>query len=440
MINTKRKYRKDKKKHITDQMQLFELLQLRCEEITKNLPKVIDSILQIQSHLHSISNTTPVGIHKNSMFQLINSSGSYQSLVADKLKTISSWYEKLSKELNSNLLVDDLSFSNNEEIKKIQDDKKINICHYSALTSFCSRVEQLFPSLENTSEFEYTATRLIKEFKEDCELNQIYTCKNLEEIIEDEYHPTEHVPVGINRIMTELYYSKNDKSTLFRLSSDTEQINKYYESIRSLDYKNLDNTTLSSLLKKFIRNLKSPIWPEEFLQPLVSCMDSQNKMSLIASIHGMINKLPPSNKAFLKKLVFLCNEVIHSKDSKMTAQSIAVCLAPGLMRKNDMTCASIAAITPTLNNALALIIENQSTFFGKSSPYTENFTDIFGEYSNVFDAGVSDEIFEDITLKVDPRTLRGAFRKRKPTLLPNSTNTLVAIQPIKRSNSADPLE
>ncbi|ELP91219.1 hypothetical protein EIN_150960 [Entamoeba invadens IP1] len=414
-----KKSKKEKKEVLGDIDQLFELVEIRSQDISQQLVKVSETITLLKSHLNSLSNMVTNSSYESSYSNTLKASTAYQTLVSDSLKNIGGIFEKLSQDLKYNLSLDDITCSDDPEISKIHQNKKSNICRYAAISSFALRIDKYFPTIGKGGQFDAVAKKVMKEFREDTEASVSYRTKTLRQILDDEKTPPTRLPVGIERIMTTIANSEGDKTTLFRLSSDTERINNYFDEIRIVDTKTLDNTVLSSILKKFIRDLPQPIWPEEFLQPLVKVMESEDKNKVINDIRRLIIKFPIENQIFIRRLLLLCKNVTNTKDTKMNSQAIAVCLAPGLMRKADMGFTSIAVIAPVLNNALSTMIDYQEEIFEIESLKTIEVLseqEIYGIYPALFDGVCYSDSQDGPALNVDPKFLRTFKRQRKSSL------------------------
>ncbi|KAL7716422.1 RhoGAP domain containing protein [Entamoeba marina] len=396
---------------------------MKCKEVSQKLGECVSSIKMIESDLNSISKIVPSNNQQYNMHKLVQKSSSYQVIIADNIRTISSFYERMRNDFESNIILDKLQLSDYSETHEFQEIQRKNIYRYNALTSFCVRADKLFPSFEKCDGYEETNKKITKEFKDNVTANTLYKGNSLEQILVEEHLPSNRMPIAIERIMTSLFYSSQSKQTLFRLSIDTDRLNNLYNDIRLIETRRMSNTELSSLLKKFIRDLPEPIWPEDLLYPLVKVMETDCLETIIENMKKLIKKLPDANKTFIGNLLCLCEDVINSKNSKMSSQSIAVCLAPGLMRKQDMSFTSIAVVAPVLNYAFSIMINQRKELFGiTTSPFKKDCIQLYGSYQSVFEGSEYGDIFHSnsadfTTNNLNLRLIGNHTRRRKATII-----------------------
>lgn len=199
--------REKSKEVLSDEAQLIRLVQMRCGNVSGNLMKAKEEMMQLQSHLLSIRNIVPPNSSPNSYSQLLQTVASMQSIIVDSIKTISGFYEKLRMDIDSNIVLDNIPKP--EGMLQTQDSKLSNVYNYCALSSFCSRLDTFFPSIADGTLFESLASKLAKEIREDRECDSVYhTLPSIEAIQKFEKLEGACIPIGIDRILDLLYNTR----------------------------------------------------------------------------------------------------------------------------------------------------------------------------------------------------------------------------------------
>ena len=402
---------------IDDKTQFYEFIQIRCEEITTNLSKSVESISQLKSHIQSIHNIIPQTSHKNSMSNLLSLTKTYQTYIIDQIKEISSWYKTLSINLDSNLILETIEYSNQNEINENQQQKKIELNRYSAFSNFCSKTESILP-YKQSEEFVNMSNKLIKEFKDDCELNKNYKNSNLNELLLKE-NVKNDIPIGMNRLLNVIYFSKEDKKDIFKDPEidNKNQIEILFSNLRSLDYSSIDISLLSLLMKKYLKEMEIPLWPEDYLQPTIKIMESEDIELVIEKYKSFIQNFPIESRIFIQKLLLLSKNVIqHSSDKEFNDQMISSLIAPSIMRKRGMQQTSIAVIAPVLSNSFKFLMQHYDKIFEEYpiEEFIENDPNCFGYFDSIFTIKKkSDRKMSNVSLFIDPRVLRKVRGKNK---------------------------
>ena len=147
-----------------------------------------------------------------------------------------------------------------------------------------------------------------------------------------ETYPKLPLPVFIIKIISELV-KKDCAHTqgIFRLSGNTNNLDKLKENANSGDFSFLESCDIhdiSSLFKSWLRNISGSIIPDEFV-PLIE----NNKKSPNIEV---VNSLPVLNKNVLMYLVgFLQKQQQTSDETMMDTSNLAMVFSPNIVRQDD---------------------------------------------------------------------------------------------------------
>ena len=199
--------------------------------------------------------------------------------------------------------------------------------------------------------------------------------------MKQENRPPTLLPMQFEKIMYCIKYNKqNDMLGVFRTSSGKLELNEYFQYIAMVDMNLLDATMLSSLLKKFMRETTKPLWPEKHFSQLIEItkeytgdIKSKNQANNNISLWKMkfrklYSNVDTTERTFLEYLISLCLHIVNDPSSKMDIPSLAVCIAPGLIRRTPTTTdvtevkASITSFQNMLSNANELFSQLQMKF------------------------------------------------------------------------------
>jgi len=119
-----------------------------------------------------------------------------------------------------------------------------------------------------------------------------------------------------------------------------------------------DPHVVAGLLKLYLRELPSPLFPFELYDKLVEA--HQNKENTIPMLQTIFkDDLPPANKATLKKLLELLTFIEkNSEENKMTSSNLSIVFAPNLIRSPKESLQQTVMHAPIINSIMRTIIEN----------------------------------------------------------------------------------
>ncbi|XP_039495438.1 rho GTPase-activating protein conundrum isoform X3 [Drosophila santomea] len=204
------------------------------------------------------------------------------------------------------------------------------------------------------------------------------------------------VPLFLENLIGELLRRGSREEGLLRIGGHKQKTELLYNELESAFYQNPENLTnifctatvheLSSLLKRWLRELPQPLLTNELIKLFYQChtlpsMDKVNALSILCHL------LPPENRNTLRSLLSFFNYIINLKDiNKMNVHNVATIIAPSLFPpryihptdKNSISeQVTMAAQCCHLTNILILrgeslfqvpnnlIMESQKTIMGK---------------------------------------------------------------------------
>ncbi|EGC39687.1 hypothetical protein DICPUDRAFT_147510 [Dictyostelium purpureum] len=155
---------------------------------------------------------------------------------------------------------------------------------------------------------------------------------------------------------------------LFRVagnSSDVEDLTKSILSYGSDIPENCCVHVVSNMLKKFLRQLTTPVFTfkhyNDFIQALKSNSNDQER---IESIKKILKLLPINNQILIKELMgFLVKVTEYSNVNMMHSYNLGVMLGPNVLKPpNDVDMDAISNLD-SANQVITLIIENYSQIY-----------------------------------------------------------------------------
>eukprot|EP01097_Dermamoeba_algensis_P009673 TRINITY_DN6900_c0_g1_i1.p2 TRINITY_DN6900_c0_g1~~TRINITY_DN6900_c0_g1_i1.p2 ORF type:complete len:267 (+),score=64.78 TRINITY_DN6900_c0_g1_i1:897-1697(+) len=154
--------------------------------------------------------------------------------------------------------------------------------------------------------------------------------------------------------------SKADTEGIFRLSGDRMIINNAVAVLNKgepYDIRaNMDVHTAASLIKKFLADLPTPIFPPFLYNSLIAARKDPDQLKTV------LTKLPISHEVFLLPLIkVLSNIISKSGKNKMTSSNIATIFIPCLFPNEDPLVT--LRDSPMLSEILIKILENWKFYF-----------------------------------------------------------------------------
>eukprot|EP01102_Stenamoeba_stenopodia_P017403 TRINITY_DN6222_c0_g4_i1.p1 TRINITY_DN6222_c0_g4~~TRINITY_DN6222_c0_g4_i1.p1 ORF type:complete len:812 (-),score=191.97 TRINITY_DN6222_c0_g4_i1:61-2496(-) len=125
---------------------------------------------------------------------------------------------------------------------------------------------------------------------------------------------------------------------IFRISGNTAEVQDLYSKFplltEEVDLYGKDPFDVAAALKLYFRQQAQPLIPFEkfnaFIDAVSTTEDDDTKFAILLSL---VESLPPNNRAILRRLIYLLNEIQKLYEvNKMTAENLGVCWGPTLMR------------------------------------------------------------------------------------------------------------
>jgi len=149
---------------------------------------------------------------------------------------------------------------------------------------------------------------------------------------------------------------------IFRLSGSQSEVNRLRKEYDKGETVNLtaieDPHIIAGLLKLYLRELPSPLFPFELYDKLIEA--HQNKEHTLSILQFLFKEeLPPANKATLKKLLELLAFIEkNSEENKMTSSNLSIVFAPNLIRSPKETLQQTIMHAPIINSVMRTMLEN----------------------------------------------------------------------------------
>jgi len=138
----------------------------------------------------------------------------------------------------------------------------------------------------------------------------------------------------------------------------SQAIDTNYEKVDFTDY---PINVLTSVTKKFFREMPEPLMLFDLYDDYIRAGECADKKERIQLLYSVIEKLPETNNHLLTRLIFhLAKIAQHEDHNRMSASSLAIVFAPGIMRCNrTLPAQQSLEHVPKLNLCLESIIEEQ---------------------------------------------------------------------------------
>ena len=154
---------------------------------------------------------------------------------------------------------------------------------------------------------------------------------------------------------------------IFRVSGDNDTISMLQNKINyndddndQLDFNDYDPHVLAGLIKRYFRELPTPLFTYELYQPLITAIiENKNK----EEIYDMLSSLPKDQYTLTIYLLDFLKEIVIEDHNKMSAKNLAIVFAPNLLRSKITTYETMAKDTPFIISVLQKIIEYHSEIY-----------------------------------------------------------------------------
>eukprot|EP01097_Dermamoeba_algensis_P011318 TRINITY_DN8756_c0_g1_i1.p1 TRINITY_DN8756_c0_g1~~TRINITY_DN8756_c0_g1_i1.p1 ORF type:complete len:349 (-),score=100.12 TRINITY_DN8756_c0_g1_i1:28-948(-) len=158
--------------------------------------------------------------------------------------------------------------------------------------------------------------------------------RNLDDIMADQQstHPNLHVPYVLVKLIEDIIAKEGLQTEgLFRIPAMADDVRKTKAKIEEGKYDFTDTSvhTSASVLKLWLRELRTPIFPESVYDECLKVCYNQRQCVQIKE------RLPAHNKAVLEKLLDLFNQMIspyNLEKNKMGPENLSVIFSPCLLR------------------------------------------------------------------------------------------------------------
>lgn len=148
---------------------------------------------------------------------------------------------------------------------------------------------------------------------------------------------------------------------LFRVSGESlqiQQLKKIYDyEDTPPDLSQFGPHTLTGTLKLYLRELPVPLFTYGIYGPMVDAYRARN----FDEVEGLVARLPPNSLAtwLCLKELFVATAA-RSEVNKMTAQNVAIVIAPNILRMEVETFIAIAKDTPVTCGAVECLVDRSS--------------------------------------------------------------------------------
>ncbi|ELP91590.1 hypothetical protein EIN_129300 [Entamoeba invadens IP1] len=332
---------------MTKAIHQFQLIQPKMQNLSKKAFQVSQILKQLDESLTDfilsvtdIADNYSPNNNTTSLQNLVRLIFTVESAQKPSFQKLSESYGKLSFSLVDQFNWEE-TVSTVNAIKEQQLLEINNIHVYRSLTQFVAELREwdptppIFITEPNiVKSFVYTADRLVKERKKDLDLE---FKKTLHQAVLDDGRPPTMVPSYIERVMYQLYYDTKDMEGAFRVCSGKTEMDEYVKYLNVIDIRRLGSGLLSGIIKKFVRESTTPIWPEVIYDQLLDITKqfSNNVPLWKMRFRNLYNGVQPENKAFIEKFISLLLRVINNKTSKMDYSGMSTCVAVGLIRRSE---------------------------------------------------------------------------------------------------------
>lgn len=157
---------------------------------------------------------------------------------------------------------------------------------------------------------------------------------------------------------------------IFRLSGSANVINEYkrkFDAGEPVDFmKETDPHAVTGIIKLYLRELPEPLLTFD-LHPYFMGMDGcKEKTMRLRFTKFLISRLPPLNRATLKRLMgFLSKVAQHSDVNKMALHNLATVFGPNLLGTRDKNIMQMVENTAQVNNVTNYLIQEYNAIFEK---------------------------------------------------------------------------
>ncbi|ELP93125.1 hypothetical protein EIN_053800 [Entamoeba invadens IP1] len=320
---------------------IIELAQ-KASAIGTILKTVENTFLELENTLEGFLEQFPTNDTPGSFVSLVTLSLNANIAVRSQFTILSDKYRKFSEKLKNPWDWEEL-ISSFDKIKTQQLHSIFNIHAYRCLEEFL-RVIKTFGESDDIKvllddakirPFTSSADRLVNERKR---LLNVEYMLPVTDLVKFEERPPTLLPLYFEKIMYKMYFEKGDMEGAFRQCAGKDEMEQYMQYFGVVDCRLMDHVLIAAILKKYLREAPSPVWPISLYDQLVE-MTGQTGTNLAMwkmKFRALYNSVPTENKTFLEHFVALCLQICKNPTSKMSPKNLAICTAPGLIRNKPM--------------------------------------------------------------------------------------------------------
>lgn len=168
-----------------------------------------------------------------------------------------------------------------------------------------------------------------------------------------------------------------EEKNLYRLSASTLKVNTLLQKglsppgsyiLKLHNRRKYPTNVITSAVKQYLRNLPEPLFTYALYDRLLNSCRNPSREFRLNQITVLIHQLPPMNFLILKTLTeHLARVASYSHLNNMTAENLAACFGPTLVRPLEAVTDPTGADIKLCNIILETLIQNTNLIFGQSN-------------------------------------------------------------------------
>jgi len=122
--------------------------------------------------------------------------------------------------------------------------------------------------------------------------------------------------------------------------------------------------TIAGLLKLYFRKLPDPLCCHSLYREWLNSYDPNDAVSTRNRLKNIIKKLPHTNYLIMTSLVSLLSRICSESETKMSANNLAICWAPNILRPHEESTSAVLLIeTNSVNMIITILIRHFKELF-----------------------------------------------------------------------------
>jgi Rho GTPase-activating protein 1 len=191
---------------------------------------------------------------------------------------------------------------------------------------------------------------------------------HLEEVMKHPMNMYSPVPLIVLNCMKYLLKNGTHVEGIFRLSGRAQRIEELkdaYDRGEVVDFSSEpDIHVIAGLLKLYFRKLPDPLCCHSLYREWIASWEPTDTELSKNKIKVILKKLPRANYLTLNSLLGLLSLLKDKEEvTKMTANNLAICWAPNILRPPEESLSSALADSNIVNNIISLLISEFHVFF-----------------------------------------------------------------------------